>query len=143
MTKTNDKSCMLDAVKLAIGLDISVEIEIGHDGSERGFHTEEIKDGLESCGWTLVRHELYPCLQLPGGKVIPVFTKERAAQRFEDIFDRGSPGVLVCRSPKGVNHAYGRPRTCPRDKVMDPAMDGQLVDISQLDIVMFLEILQR
>jgi hypothetical protein len=141
MTKTNDKSCMLDAVKLAVGADLlSV---LGHDGSERGYHTEEIKDALEVYGMTLVRHELYPCLQLPGGKVVPVFTKEKAAQRFEDIFDRGSPGVLVCRSPKGVNHAYGRPRNSLRDKVMDPAMDGQLVDISQLDIVMFLEILWR
>jgi hypothetical protein len=135
--KTNDKSCLLDASQMVIGVlghTVHLLSYLSHDGSERGFHTEEITDALEeACGIRVVKRELYPCLQVPGGRIIPVFTKEYAVQRFEHILERSVFGVLICRKPSGIHHAYA----LLNNKVFDT--DGTEVALTDLDIVMLME----
>lgn len=140
--KTNSKSCLLDAVVMVSWgtkhrekrRDELIQ-KIGHDGSERGFHTQEIQDAIESLWFlTFVRHELYPCLQLPGGKVIPVLSKEEAVSRFEKKLENVIEyGVLICRQPNGVHHAYQISDFQIRD------LDDKVVDVGDLDIVMALQ----
>jgi hypothetical protein len=133
MAKKNDKSCLFDAAQMLV-TPLNLYEFVDHDGSERGFHTEELADALmASAGIRLLKHELYPCLQLPGGKIVPIFTKEKAVERFERFLDSCVTGVLICRKPSGVHHAYAY----DLGTVLDT--DGSIVKIEDLDIVMLLE----
>lgn len=153
----NDKSCLVDAAafhildpdygdSLALGCmsayeermffyqrQVLVE-KIGHDGSQRGFHTQELVDVLDE--YTLTVHETFPCLQIQGGKIVTVFTKERAQTRMEGKLDNHS-GLLVVRHSSGVHHAL------KHWKGGTHAMDchkNKMVPIEELDVVLLLEI---
>lgn len=57
----NDKSCMLDALCNVIGLHIVEAVAIvGHDGSDRGFHSQELVDVCLFAGYTLTEVQRHP-----------------------------------------------------------------------------------
>lgn len=137
----NSKSCMADAADLLLkkmnymGSDcLTIAQRVGHDGSERGFHSQEIADALEHFDIFLRTRELYPCLQVPGGKIVPIFEKDKAVERFEKILQEADYGILVCRKPSGIHHAYAY----YMEAAFDPS-NREETDISSLDIVMLLE----
>jgi len=164
MTKTNDKSCLVDATVhiLSVHLFRNPNIDpkyyetdtrinrqqlidsIGHDGSERGFHTQEIQDALrhQNLNIAMVRHELYPCLQLPPGpedttrvRVVPIYDKLDAANIFLPKINKHD-GVLMVRAGNGVHHAlsFQSGSNTAYDVVKD-----EYLPLENLDIVMFLE----
>lgn len=135
----NNRSCMVDAAHIVLeAMEISMgnrnlADRIGHDGSERGFHSEELADALQDFDIYLSKRELYPCLQLPGGKIVPIFDKEKAVDRFEKILEQAEYGILICRSREGIHHACA----FLMGRVFNTDMtELQLVD---LDIVMLME----
>lgn len=83
------------------------ETVIGHDGSERGFHTQEIGDALRQlCNIAMVPHETYPGLQIvrDGQRVIvPVYPKDELEERFVRRLNLNN-GVLVVDHGK-IHHA--------------------------------------
>lgn len=159
----NDKSCLVDATAhtLSIGRfanpdipdedyqlefasvrDILIE-RIGHDGSERGFHTQEIQDALRADGILMQRHELYPCLQLPPDfavdpkrvRVVPIYERERVADIFLPKLNRNN-GVLMVKARDGVHHALSF--QAGSNTAYDVSR-REFVPLENLDIVMFLE----
>ena len=169
MTKkvtTGDKTCLLDAMCVVLNIDLfrnpswdegtfkryyeetrqTLLDSIGHDGSERGFHSQEIQDALyEKYLCIMVRHELYPCMQVPPDlskgenkvKVIPIYTREEAPDRFMKKINRNN-GVLVVRKSNGVHHALAF--QAGSSSAYDVAKD-ELLPLEDLDIVMFLEVI--
>lgn len=162
----NDKSCLLDATvhtlcnHLFANPDIpesryldtkegwydALKDEIGHDGSERGFHTQEIQDALRKEGILLQRHELYPCLQLPPGhedrsrvRVVPIYDKTECAGIFLEKLNNND-GVLMVRASNGVHHALSF--TAGNNTAYD-VQKNKHVPLEELDIVMFLEFIDR
>jgi len=157
----NEKTCLLDATVHTLCLksfrnpDIpasvydfesrvfreAFESNIGHDGSERGFHSQEIQDCLRKVGYLMQRHELYPCLQLPpepGGnkvRVIPVYEKTDCADIFLSKINNNN-GVLVCRWSNGVHHALSFQAG---SNTAYHVQRDEFIPLEDLDIVMFLE----
>lgn len=153
----NEKTCLLDAAACVITIhylknpDYEYEpiylearekllSEIGHDGSERGYHSQEIQDALRKHDYLMIRHELYPCLQVPdkpgSPKIIPIYPREEVANIFIPKLNRNS-GILVCRWRSGVHHAlaYQAGSNCAYHVHKD-----KFIPLEQLDIVMFLEV---
>lgn len=163
----NDKSCLLDATVHILNIgsfrnpnfpegynekaqEITRQIlieRIGHDGSERGFHSQELTDALRKDDILLIRHELFPCLQLPpvateeGYKrnIIPIYSRDEAPGIFEEKL-RYNHGLLVCRSPSGVHHAlsYQAGSNTAYDVYRD-----KFIPLEHLDVVMFLEFYEQ
>lgn len=162
----NDKSCLLDATVHTLCLhafrnpDIPEEVyenqtkhlrevlleSIGHDGSERGFHTQEIQDALREQNILMQRHELFPALQLPPDpevdplrvRVIPIYPREELANIFLPKINRNS-GVLMVRTDKGVHHALSF--QAGSNTAYDVAKD-KFIPLEELDVVMFLEFIE-
>lgn len=62
MKKLHEKSCMLDCFMKACGLthyDYAVAF-VGHDGSERGFHSQELIDLALAVGYTVTEIQRHP-----------------------------------------------------------------------------------
>lgn len=155
----NEKSCLLDATVYAILNKWFVQYDtfesiqwellrgellrhIGHDGSERGFHSQEIQDVLRTLDILVIRHELYPCLQIPPPAgtnkvgIIPIYTREAAPDIFAGKLTQNG-GVLIVRKPTGIHHALSFD-----PKASSTAYDVQKNEhflVEELDIVMFLE----
>ena len=158
----NDKSCLLDATAHTLSSHLfsnpdipeveyqnlnlawleNLRNEIGHDGSERGFHTQEIQDALRVNGIIMQRHELYPCLQLPPGpedssrvRVVPIYDRMDCADIFLPKINNND-GVLMVRASNGVHHALSF--TAGNNTAYD-VQKKKHIPLEDLDIVMFLE----
>lgn len=59
--RLHDKSCMLDSLCHVLGIKhLDAIVIIGHDGVERGFHSQELVDVALSVGYTLTEVQRYP-----------------------------------------------------------------------------------
>lgn len=57
----NDKSCMLDSLLILLDIPVTDAIAfIGHDGSERGFHSQEIIDLADHHGYAVTEIQRRP-----------------------------------------------------------------------------------
>lgn len=144
----NAKSCLLDAALIAINggrIPYPAEYDaylatIGHDGSKNGFHSMEVHDAMvviNKIGF--FRHDTLPATRIPGGQIVPLYTREQAPRIMEIRLDRAKlGGVLSCRKPNGVHHAYAFLRG---NYAIDPS-DESLVPIEQLDVAHFYEMVR-
>jgi hypothetical protein len=106
MQKTNDKSCVLDSFAHALDFPIDQMIrDIGHDGSERGFHTQEIIEFF-SCLYAITEIQRAPVAVHPvTWEQTPItFGGMGAEYRFAShlVMDEG---VLLGFNGKGSTHA--------------------------------------
>lgn len=155
----NNKTCLLDAAACVLNMEYfknpdhegayeraypatrqALIEQIGHDGSERGFHSQEIQDAIRQHGWLMVRHELCPCMQYPiNGKmtVVKIYELEKAPDIFIPKLNRNN-GIMVCRwnlvhhalaFQAGSNSAYHVQR-------------DQFIPLEDLDVVQFLEFIR-
>lgn len=159
----NDKSCLLDATVHILNVRsfanpdypegfnenacrITRELllrKIGHDGSERGFHSQEIQDALRHEEVYMQRHELFPCLQLPPDpsvdpsrvRVVPIYSREGAPEIFTKKLNQHN-GVLVHRKSNGVHHALSYQA---HSNTAYDVSQAKFIPLEELDVVMFLE----
>lgn len=163
----SSKTCLLDAAAHILSVvvyknpDYSPEVyddefesawnhladHIGHRGEERGFHSQELQDALrEQYHIVMVRHELYPCMQLPPDpevdksrvRVIPIYSREDAPNIF--LRKLRNDGILVIRKPNGVHHALGF--QSGSNVALDVQKD-ECLNLEDLDVVMFLEFIHH
>lgn len=162
----SNKTCLLDAICHAICLPMFrnpsyhpglyesfrncyreyILESIGHDGSERGFHTQEIQDAIRPFGFLLVQHQTYPAMQLPAEvseqgirrPVVAIYEGKDPEAIFLPKL-RKNNGVLVVRKSDGLHHALGF------EKGSNTAYDvhkDEFINLEELDIVMFLELIR-
>lgn len=118
---------------------------IGHDGSERGFHTQEIQDALRELKVLLIRHESCPMMQLPAEvseqgirrPVVMIYPEDKLSEIFLPKLNRNN-GVLVVRKSEGLHHALAFQSGSNTAYDVDKE---EFIPLEDLDIVMFLELI--
>lgn len=126
--KLHDKSCMLDSLCFVLGIKhLDAILITGHDGSERGFHSQEIVDVATSIGYAITEVQRYP-------RAINPQTYERIDITFPEGNDTrfasylaGSEGVVM-GSKLGRPHAVawkGRIATDPANSLNFRLLDDK------------------
>lgn len=131
MRRTHKRSCLLDS--FSIVTDISPERlikEIGHDGFDNGFHTQELIEVISHRGFSATLIERSPVALNPEtGQVRKINFRERSAdRRFADcVWD--STGVLIGENRHGKPHAVA----WEFNRIWDPS-DGGCYSYIEADI---------
>lgn len=134
----SDKTCLLDATVHVLNLDTwrnpdfneatnvtnqqldrkAIIDFIGHDGSERGFHSQEILDAVrEVANVIIVPQEAYPAMRfLSNGQFVTqlIYPREEIEARFVPRLNKNNGVLVVEKGPihhalsfqKGSNTAY-------------------------------------
>jgi len=100
--KLHEKSCMFDAFCTVCSIDTVEAIAfIGHDGSEYGFHSQELIDLCDFHGWSITEIQRHPLATHP--ETYATIKIELGDERFVHHLE-SSDGVLMGRKA-GRTHA--------------------------------------
>lgn len=108
ISKLNEKSCVLDAFCHATQTNPASAIEwLGHDGSERGFNTQELIEYFSE-EYAFTEIHLYPASLNPITDKQTLITFERYYRNLDIRFAchlMDADGVLIGKNQNGIPHA--------------------------------------
>jgi len=131
----HEKSCMLDSLCIVLDINPQYAVKfIGHDGKERGFHSQELIDLADNLGYATTEIQRFPRGVNPNTyETVNINFTEGNEERFVNHL-RHEAGIIM-----GMK--LGRPHAVAwlKDHYIDPAngMDYKLIQHRELAIGIF------